>query len=90
MDYASIEESLLRGLFVVHQAFLPRGFLGAIEDKPYKFDVAKAKELLAKAGLPDGFNVTMDVRNTFAEQRHRPGDPGQLGQGGDRGRDDPG
>ena len=26
--------------------------------------MAKAKELLAKAGLPDGFSVTMDVRNT--------------------------
>ena len=49
-DYASIEESLLRGLFVVHQAFLPKGFLGAVEEKPYKFDLAKAKALLAKAG----------------------------------------
>ena len=29
----------------------PQGFLGAIEDAPYKLDVAKAKELLAKAGL---------------------------------------
>ena len=64
-DYASIEESLLRGQFVVHQAFLPKGFLGAVEDKPYKFDLAKAKALLAKAGVPDGFSVTMDVRNTF-------------------------
>ena len=64
-DYASIEESLLRGMFVVHQAFLPKGFLGAVEDKPYKFDLAKAKALLAKAGVPDGFNVTMDVRNSW-------------------------
>jgi peptide/nickel transport system substrate-binding protein len=62
-DYASIEESLLRGQFVVHQAFLPKGFLGAVEEKPYKFDLAKAKALLAKAGVPDGFSVTMDVRN---------------------------
>lgn len=31
---------------------------------PTKFDVAKAKELLAKAGLKDGFSVTIDVRNT--------------------------
>ena len=35
----------------VHQAFLPKGFLGAVNDNPYKLDVAKAKELLAKAGL---------------------------------------
>ncbi len=47
----------------MHQAFLPEGFLGAIDDTPYKLDVAKAKELLAKAGLPDGFKVTMDTRN---------------------------
>ena len=37
--------------------------MGAISDRPYKFDVAKAKELLTKAGLPDGFSVTMDVRS---------------------------
>ena len=62
VDYASIEENILRGSYVVHQSFLPKGFLGAIDDKPYKFDLAKAKALLAKAGVPDGFSVTMDVR----------------------------
>jgi peptide/nickel transport system substrate-binding protein len=54
----------MKNLGEVHQAFLPKGFLGAVNDNPYKLDVAKAKELLAKAGLPDGFTVTMDVRNT--------------------------
>ena len=54
----------MKSLGEVHQTFLPKGFLGALNDNPYKLDVAKAKELLAKAGLPDGFNVTMDVRNT--------------------------
>ena len=47
----------------IHQSFLPKGQLGAIDDNPYKFDVAKAKELLAKAGLADGFTLTMDTRN---------------------------
>ena len=42
---------------------LPIGFLGAIDDKPYHFDPAKGKELLAKTGLPNGFKVTMDTRN---------------------------
>jgi peptide/nickel transport system substrate-binding protein len=64
VDYAAIEENIVRGSYSVHQAFLPKGFLGAVTDKPYKFDLAKAKALLAKAGLPDGFSVTMDVRNT--------------------------
>jgi peptide/nickel transport system substrate-binding protein len=64
IDYASIEENIVRGKYSVHQAFLPNGFLGALADNPYKFDLAKAKALLAKAGVPDGFSVTMDVRNT--------------------------
>ena len=42
---------------------MPKGQLGAINDNPFKLDVAKAKELLAKAGLPQGFTVTMDVRS---------------------------
>lgn len=64
VDYDSIEKNILEGTFKQHQAFLPKGFLGAIDDKPYKYDVEKAKALLAKAGLKDGFTVTMDVRNT--------------------------
>ncbi|HZS34198.1 MAG TPA: ABC transporter substrate-binding protein [Methylomirabilota bacterium] len=64
VDYTGIEQNILRGQYVVHQAFLPRGFLGALEDTPYKFDLERARALLAKAGLPNGFSVTMDVRNT--------------------------
>jgi peptide/nickel transport system substrate-binding protein len=64
VDYDAIGETLIKGIGEIHQTFLPKGQLGAIEDKPYKLDVAKAKELLAKAGLADGFTVTMDVRNT--------------------------
>lgn len=64
VDYDSIERNIVQGTFVQHQSFLPQGFPGAIADKPYKFDVAKAKELLAKAGLPNGFSVSMDVRTT--------------------------
>lgn len=63
VDYDSIERNIVEGTYQPHQAFLPKGFLGAIDDKPYKFDPAKAKELLAKAGLPNGFSVTMDVRS---------------------------
>jgi peptide/nickel transport system substrate-binding protein len=63
VDYDAIGETLLKGIGEIHQNFLPKGILGAIDDKPYKLDVAKAKELLAKAGLPDGFSVTFDVRS---------------------------
>lgn len=64
VDYDALGETLIKGIGTIHQTFLPAGQLGALEDKPYKLDVAKAKELLAKAGLADGFTVTMDVRNT--------------------------
>ena len=68
VDYDTLGDTLLAGIGVVHQNFLPKGILGALEDKPYKLDVAKAKELLAKAGLPDGFSVTMDTRSGQPEQ----------------------
>lgn len=64
VDYDAIGDTIMKNLGVKHQAFLPKGFLGALDENPYKFDPVKAKELLAKAGLPDGFKVTMDVRNT--------------------------
>jgi peptide/nickel transport system substrate-binding protein len=63
VDYDGIERNIVRGRYVVHQAFLPTGFLGALEDRPYKFDIERAKALLAKAGVPDGFSVSMDVQN---------------------------
>ena len=64
VDYQAIADTIMRGKVKVHETFLPEGFLGALNENPYSLDVAKAKELLAKAGLPDGFTVTMDTRNT--------------------------
>lgn len=64
VDYKGIEGTILNGRGTIHQAFLPKGFMGALEEKPFSLDVAKAKSLLAKAGLGDGFTVTMDTRNT--------------------------
>ncbi|WP_026781829.1 ABC transporter substrate-binding protein [Pleomorphomonas koreensis] len=64
VDYDAIGATLIKGVGEIHQSFLPKGQLGSIDDKPFKLDVAKAKELLAKAGLQDGFSVTMDTRNT--------------------------
>ena len=66
VDYKGISETILAGRSQIHQAFLPEGFLGAYNENPYSLDVEKAKELLAKAGLEDGFTVTMDTRNTTA------------------------
>lgn len=62
VDYDGIGETLVKHIGQIHQNFLPVGLLGASTDKPFKFDVAKAKALLAKAGYPDGFKVTIDMR----------------------------
>jgi peptide/nickel transport system substrate-binding protein len=64
IDYEGMEEALLKGSATVHQAFLPIGLLGALDEKPYALDVERAKKLLREAGLEDGFHVTMDTRNT--------------------------
>ena len=64
VDYAAIGDTLIKNIGVVHQNFLPIGLLGASTVNPYKLDVDKAKALLAKAGLPNGFKVTIDMRTT--------------------------
>ncbi|WP_225772181.1 ABC transporter substrate-binding protein [Inquilinus sp. Marseille-Q2685] len=63
VDYRGIEDSLLSGTWTTRQSFLPTGYLGAVDDAPYRLDVDRAKALLARAGLADGFAVTIDVRN---------------------------
>src|SRR4029079_1494970 len=63
VDYDAMGATILKGIGEIHQTFLPKGVLGELDENPFKLDVAKAKELLAKAGLPDGFSVTMDVRS---------------------------
>lgn len=62
VDYEAIGKTLVRNIAVVHQNFLPAGVLGAVSDRPFSLDVAKARALLAKAGLSPGFKVTIDMR----------------------------
>jgi peptide/nickel transport system substrate-binding protein len=63
IDYRGIAEKLLRGQFVVHQAFLAQGFPGALDDTPYHLDVARAKQILARAGLADGVHLRLSIFN---------------------------
>lgn len=64
IDYDAIGNTLIKNIGIVHQNFLPVGLLGASTEKPYKLDVEKAKALLKKAGVADGFKVTIDMRTT--------------------------
>lgn len=62
IDYKGITEDLMRGQYFIHQSFLPVGLPGALEDNPFTFEPAKAKEILAKAGITNA-RFTLDVEN---------------------------
>jgi peptide/nickel transport system substrate-binding protein len=61
IDYELIAKQITPNAWEVRQGFLPVGLPGALTDNPFHKDVAKAKALLAEAGLPNGFSCTMDV-----------------------------
>ncbi len=63
IDYKGMTDTILRGQYTVHQAFLPLTYLGELKEQPYSLDIAKAKALLAEAGLADGVSVTINHRN---------------------------
>ncbi|MBN2630534.1 MAG: ABC transporter substrate-binding protein [Rhodobacteraceae bacterium] len=63
IDYKGMTDTLLKGQWVVHQAFLPRGFLGALEETPYGLDLEKAKAALAESGVTLPLEVSITVRN---------------------------
>jgi peptide/nickel transport system substrate-binding protein len=51
---------------IVADQFLPEGLLARPTDsKWYDFDPVAAKEMLAQAGFPDGFDTTLTYRNVF-------------------------
>jgi peptide/nickel transport system substrate-binding protein len=61
IDDRAIVRHVLGGGAIVHQSVLPIGFLGADDRLAYLPDVDRARRLLAAAGLPDGFEVSLDV-----------------------------
>ena len=85
IDYDAIAKNITPNTWSVCQTFLPSALPGSLKSTPFKKDVAKAKQLLAQAGFPDGFAVTMDYINTLAQFRYRAGDPGRPGGCRDQG-----
>ncbi|MCM2477381.1 ABC transporter substrate-binding protein [Rhizobium sp. CG5] len=61
IDYDGIATNITPNMYTVAQGFLPPSLPGGLKDKLFTKDVAKAKQLLAEAGFPDGFEITMDV-----------------------------
>jgi peptide/nickel transport system substrate-binding protein len=61
VDYDGIADTFLKGRVTVWQTFWPSGLFAAAKYNPWKFDVARAKQLLAEAGYPNGFEIKLNV-----------------------------
>jgi peptide/nickel transport system substrate-binding protein len=68
IDYDGLEKTVMKYEGRVRQSLVPMGAFGALsyeEGKPFKLDLDKAKQLLAKAGYPNGFEKELIVGNAF-------------------------
>jgi peptide/nickel transport system substrate-binding protein len=61
IDYEGMRDSFLKGQYTIHQNFLPATYLGASDENPFTYNIEKAKELLAAAGV-EGLEVEIGVR----------------------------
>lgn len=65
IDYDAIANNITPRVWRVSQSLLPVGLPGALPDAPFRKDTAKAKQLLAAAGMAGGFSVTMDYASVW-------------------------
>ncbi|MEP2716587.1 ABC transporter substrate-binding protein [Pseudophaeobacter sp.] len=63
VNNAGIVDRIMRGFGTVGAQYSPAGYLGHNPDLAPRFDLAKAKELMAEAGYADGFEITMMAPN---------------------------
>ncbi|WP_039759620.1 ABC transporter substrate-binding protein [Bartonella queenslandensis] len=66
IDYEGLGKKILKGIGVPRASFIPLGNFGALDEKegqPFKLDIQKAKQLLAEAGYPNGFEANFLVAN---------------------------
>jgi peptide/nickel transport system substrate-binding protein len=82
IDYDGIANQLFRGQYRVNQTPVANGTAGALIEPKYKLDVARAKELLAKAGVPNGFSIAMDVASTSPNREIAQAIQSTFAQGG--------
>jgi len=64
IDYDGINGAIMPYFGVERQRVINSRAFGAREDPGYSLDVEKAKELLAEAGYPEGFDTTLRVIST--------------------------
>ncbi|MEQ5870915.1 ABC transporter substrate-binding protein [Sagittula sp. NFXS13] len=63
VNNAGIVDRIMRGFGTVAAQASPVGYAGHVEGMEPRYDVAKAKELMAEAGYEDGFSITMMAPN---------------------------
>jgi peptide/nickel transport system substrate-binding protein len=65
IDIAAIQRAVMRGQSVITGTLFPEQVNGYVreEDVRLPFDAARARALLAEAGFPNGFEVTLDCPN---------------------------
>lgn len=64
VDYEGMAGSIVAGQMEVHQAFWPEGFPGSLDETPFTYDPARARQILADAGVELPIEVTLDVINS--------------------------
>ncbi|WP_435230774.1 ABC transporter substrate-binding protein [Pseudopelagicola sp. nBUS_20] len=79
VDYEGMQNSFLNGQYTIHQNFLPRTYLGAVDENPFSLNIEKAKELLASANVgpfeievgvreaQERVEIAQSLQNTFAK-----------------------
>ena len=67
IDVEAIDRIVMNGLATPSDQFVPASHTGYLEGasfrEMYPYDVERAKALLAEAGYPDGFSMTLDATN---------------------------
>ena len=68
IDYQAIKDNLFNQSVTVQQSFIPSHFFAANQLNPFKLNITKAKKLLAKVGLAQGFTISLDAKHTLLAQ----------------------
>ena len=63
IDEGTIIKNIMNGCAYEMNSVVPEDYVGYTEVTREAYDPEKAKELLAEAGYPDGFEVTFDAPN---------------------------
>ncbi|MBO1076033.1 ABC transporter substrate-binding protein [Roseomonas marmotae] len=64
VDYDALQKTVMAYDGVARASFVPLGSFGALDEKegqPFKLDTSRAKQLLAEAGYPDGFEASVII-----------------------------